>query len=71
MTPYFHEVTGAELERLQSITIAELMEQYQQPPWCAYPEALSGVMGCWSLLRSMVKDEEFCRNCDLHKEHPA
>ncbi len=66
---YFHELTEAEFKRLAKkkprMTWGELAEKYPQPPWCAYPDAVYGIMGCWSLTSFMVKDKKFCRNCEL------
>ena len=46
------------------------MKNYKQPDWCNYEEALSWMMGCWSLC-DINKDgtrtkisTEFCKNCD-------
>jgi hypothetical protein len=65
-TKYFHELSLTEYEATKNLFVAEVMHQYKQPDWCEYPGALEGVMGCWSLVGGMVKDEEFCRSCEMH-----
>jgi hypothetical protein len=35
-----------------------------QPPWCGYPMAASGIMGCWSLWYGHVTGPETCHNCE-------
>jgi hypothetical protein len=70
MKPFFHTQTNEVLEKeiLAGITVGELKTKYQQPTWCGYPEALEGMMGCWSLmdvkgLRNQIS-KPFCRKCD-------
>ena len=48
-------------------TYKKLAEDYPQPEWCNYPGATEGIMGCWSLMSHMVKNKNFCRNCDQIK----
>lgn len=50
-------------------TFAEFSEEYDQPSWCTYPDALYGVMGCWSLVGCLVTGEDYCRNCECHKSN--
>lgn len=49
--PFYHELTKLALEKLKTsnMTIGKLREHYRQPEWCGYPDALSQMMGCWSL----------------------
>ena len=69
---YFHELSQQEIDKLISDkrTIGYIMENYKQPKWCKYPDALGGILGCWSLmdlqkngLRTKIS-EEFCKDCD-------
>ena len=66
----FMELTKKEFKSLakQKMTYAELAEKYPQPKWCGYPEALEGVMGCWSLLDFRVTSEDYCKDCDCYRE---
>ncbi len=63
---YFHELSEAEIEKLQGIKFEELRSQYKQPDWCNYPEAID-FLGCWSLVYGLVEDEDFCKGCDCYK----
>lgn len=38
----------------------------KQPDWCNYPDATVRMFGCWSLVNGLVKDEDFCKDCDCH-----
>lgn len=66
---YFHELTGDEFQALVDAGIRwnQLSEMYPQPEWCEYPNALDGLMGCWSLTGRLVTGEDFCQNCDLYQ----
>ena len=65
MIKYFHELTKAEFKKLikQEMTWGECAKDYPQPIWCSYPEAIVGVMGCWSLVGFMVTGEGYCKKC--------
>lgn len=72
---YWHELTQDEVDEVfkTNMTIKSFMLKYKQPDWCGYPEALSGIMGCWSLcdsspngLRTRVS-KEWCQTCDCFK----
>jgi hypothetical protein len=71
---YFHELTEPEFEELCKIhphwTYSELEKRYPQPPWCNYPEAIMGLMGCWSLIGFMVKDKKYCSKCECLMKVP-
>lgn len=71
MIKYFHELTGAEFGELLKgeMTLKQWAELYPQPPWCKYPEAVRGVMGCWSLMDFLVTGEDYCKKCDCYKPH--
>lgn len=73
---YWHKEEQEEVDKLieSGITIAKLKEQYKQPDWCNYPDALDGVLGCWSLnnntqngLRTKIC-EDFCKTCPKWKK---
>lgn len=79
MIKYFHELTKEEFDKLlkEKITWGECAKRYPQPKWCAYPEAIQGAMGCWSLMD--VVDEspigikisrKYCRKCDCYRSRP-
>lgn len=73
---YWHELTQKEVEILieSKVTYRYLLDNYKQPDWCNYPNALEGALGCWSLmdatpngLRTKIS-LEFCKNCELFIE---
>jgi hypothetical protein len=72
MKPYFHELNDKEYKKIFKVKGRSwqwLMDNYSQPDWCTYPEALCGDMGCWSLVWHRKEiNEEYCKNCDLHKD---
>lgn len=65
---YFHELTEKEFKALVKkhphMTNQEFAKLYPQPPWCDYPDATYGMMGCWSLCSFMVKDKKYCKGCE-------
>lgn len=72
---FFHEVDQAEIDKLISDnkTWEYITKNYLQPKWCEYPEALNGLMGCWSLI-DISKDgyrtkisEDYCKTCEYCK----
>jgi len=67
---YFHEISDDEYKRLcnERKTWIDIMETYQQPKWCSYPDALEGILGCWGLIYREMKDEKYCLTCELHKD---
>ena len=74
MKPYFHELPKEERDKIltgEVMTVREFMNKYDQPEWCTYPEALSGHMGCWSLMYTTESiNKEFCSTCDCFKIQP-
>ena len=64
----FHGLIEAEFKEIckGKMTWAECAKRYPQPKWCGYPDAVCGVMGCWSLMSFMVTDESCCKNCDCY-----
>lgn len=72
---YFHKVTKKELKSLygKGLTWNYIMDNYKQPSWCGYTDALNGLMGCWSLtgeLRTKIS-KKFCNDCECfkHRQH--
>ncbi len=72
MKKYWHELPQDEIDQIlkSGITVGECVKKYKQPDWCAYPDALAGMMGCWSLtsdesggLRTEIS-EKYCKTCD-------
>jgi hypothetical protein len=66
MIKYFHELTKEEFSKLieSKITWGECAKEYPQPIWCGYPDALAGMMGCWSLTDFKIKNKKSCYSCD-------
>jgi hypothetical protein len=64
MKKYFHLYDPRELE-------CHRYDDYIQPDWCTYPNAVSYPMGCWSLVMGRVFDydgEAFCKEgCECYK----
>jgi hypothetical protein len=69
---YFHELEQKEIDKLiaDKKTIGYILENFKQPKWCNYHNALEGRLGCWSLmdltkegLRTKIS-EEYCKGCD-------
>jgi hypothetical protein len=68
---YFHELSQDEIDRLiaEKKTIGYILENFKQPDWCNYPEALNWILGCWSLMdlsndggRTKIS-KDFCKGC--------
>ena len=50
------------------ITYGQFKERFKQPAWCTYHEALTGIMGCWSLMRpGRIRTVKDCGQCELIK----
>jgi hypothetical protein len=72
MKKYFHELEQSEINTLiaEKKTIGYILENYKQPDWCTYPNALEGNMGCWSLMNLLKEgmrtkiSKDFCKNCE-------
>ena len=67
---FFHLMPGGEFKRLsaQGMTWRGLQDMgYVQPDWCTYPDALDGMMGCWSLINGKVKGETSCKGCECYR----
>lgn len=71
---YWHQLPDDLVKHLFEvgrITWGEIMELYNQPPWCEYPHALNGALGCWSLVDEKLRHEisvKFCADCHLFKK---
>ena len=65
----FHELSEKEFDEMkeQGKTWRDIMDRYHQPEWCEYPYALSGSLGCWSLVSMRITCKTDCGNCDLIK----
>ena len=63
---FFHELTKEEFDELKKIKMTwfEFEKKYPRPNWCAYPEAVRGFTGCWSLMGFRVSDKKSCGGCD-------
>ena len=55
---------SADLARSQAERLAA---EHPQPTWCRYPDAVAGVMGCWSLMDHKVDSEDRCKGCDCYR----
>ena len=63
---YFHKLTDEEFHTARKNKTS--IEEFSQPDWCAYPSALAGLDGCWSLLDRSVRSIVDCKGCELNKE---
>jgi len=74
---YFHLLSDEEWKKmLDKKTWSWINKHYKQPPWCDYPEALGGLLGCWSLIGAFgehvfrnerIRKEKDCEHCDCYK----
>lgn len=73
---YWHELPQQEIDRMieEKTSLQFVVDNYSQPDWCTYPEALMGMMGCWSLTdltaggtREKVS-ETYCKDCECFKK---
>ena len=66
---YWHKISDDEYKRLiKSKTWKYATENYRQPPWCSFPDALEGLLGCNSLVFDREKIcREFCKSCEYFK----
>lgn len=71
---YFHRLSQKTIDLLlkSKVNIQYILDNFKQPNWCSYPDALSGVMGCWSLMdcredggRSKIS-RNFCNKRDCY-----
>jgi len=68
LNPFFHRLSKKKLEALkkEGRTWGWLMDNYRQPRWCGYPDALEGMMGCWSLIGGHTNRQSDCKHCELN-----
>lgn len=68
--PFWHRLPDCEIKRLlsEAVTVDFVLQNYRQPTWCNYQDALAGVMGCWSLTDNFGSrksiSKKFCSSCD-------
>ena len=72
MMKHFHELTDEEVDAMRhGTTWAQVAEKHPQPPWCSYPDALYGPMGCWSLTgwpgTRRIHGEDDCKSCEFYE----
>lgn len=68
----WHLIPKEEQERVlkSGIKVGTFMATYAQPDWCQYPEALSGQMGCWSLMTpDAIRKRGDCTECDCSADY--
>lgn len=64
---YWHRISKKEAEKTE--TWGAVVKKYKQPAWCAYPDALAGLLGCWSLIMPETRQnisKKFCENCEYY-----
>ena len=70
---YFHQLPDKEIQKLldKKVSIGYIKNNYIQPDWCSYNNALDGPFGCWKLMDLFNErkniSEETCKNCDCFK----
>lgn len=63
----WHKLTNEQRSEVfkKKPTVSEFISEFKQPSWCEYPEALSPIVGCWSLCKeNTTVSTEFCKGCD-------
>ena len=74
--PYFHELSQKEIDKLieKKVNVQYILDNYKQPKWCIYENALEAQFGCWTLMdltpnggRTKIS-EGFCKTCDCFKK---
>ena len=76
MIKYFHELSEDEFNQIAKYNFGKtwlwLAENYPQPDWCGYPNAVADgpFMGCGSLMDFSVNEEgkERCKHCEFNKD---
>lgn len=72
---YWHEIPQQEVDDLieKKVINQYVMDNYLQPKWCDYPDALAGTLGCWSLTDNLPNgfrtkiSEDYCSTCECYK----
>lgn len=64
--PWIEVPTEKQEKILRSkMLVGAFLKKYSQPDWCNYPEALAGMMGCWSLtLPGKIRAFKDCKGCE-------
>ena len=62
---YWHRMSEKQINKVcgSGMEMEEFLKVVYQPTWCQYPNALSGIMGCWSLMSSDTRrkiSHKFC-----------
>jgi hypothetical protein len=74
MIKHYHELTEGEFNQIvkdnPGKTWEWLQENYPQPEWCKYPDAVAGgaFMGCMSLMDFNVHGKSDCASCEFNKD---
>jgi hypothetical protein len=69
---YWHQLPDSVVDHLfdiGGITWGDIVENYSQPPWCQYPQALNGALGCWSLVDTKLRHTITAKLCERECEH--
>lgn len=63
---YWHKLTDEEIQFLikKNPKWKWFKKYIKQPDWCDYPDALKGLMGCWSLVFTKDRNKKKCSDCD-------
>lgn len=62
---YFHELTDEEF--YQAINDNKTYDDFIQPDWCNYPDALDWDGGCFVLTERIIRCKDDCKNCECYK----
>jgi hypothetical protein len=73
---YWHRLSQETVDKIIAggKTWGYVMENFKQPDWCEYSNALDGLMGCWTLTDRWNKNSrksisrKFCKGCEYYKE---
>lgn len=71
---YLHEINGSIWDYISKFKRKRIKKKkfknLLSPEWCTYPEALNGMMGCWSLCYGKIKKtDEVCVNCEFYNKY--
>lgn len=69
-TVFYHELSQEDILEYvnKGMTWGQVANKHPQPPWCGMFEAVSGEMGCWSLMTYKIKMPNSCDGCQFKKE---
>jgi hypothetical protein len=74
MIKHYHELTEDEFNHIindnPDVTWGWLQENYPQPDWCIYPDAVADgpIMVCMSLMGFNVHGKSDCASCEFNKD---